>query len=280
MIKKKLPKRKPTDPRGGFFKLYSEKWLNDKNALYDADGNALDRLQAGLVRVLSAVNEVDFQTGQFNANGYALPRNFIESLAKITPQTLDDLINIKKIKVDENGLYSVVDWEEFQDKKRLYGNYDAHINAPLNAHSNAPVAELGTVLRREEGKKGRREEGNNLRKEQTHTPNPTPSASPQAIFIDWYKIQFQSRFGKPYADSKPDYIQIASTIKQMKDIELIKRLVMAGWNTPDEKNFSIASCCMTVKGFCSVINRITLQKPKPKTAYEMDQERIQNELRK
>lgn len=161
MKKKKLPKRKPSDPRGGFLKIYSEKWLNDKNSLYDAQGDALDELQAGLIRLLCAVNEIDFQTGQFHTNGYALPRTFIESLAKIKPLTLDKLVSINKVNIDENGIYSLVDWEEFQDKKRLYGNSHRDNDAPHDAHTDAPVAPMVTALRKEEGNKDRKEEDKN-----------------------------------------------------------------------------------------------------------------------
>lgn len=262
---KKKPKRSTNDPRGGFFRMYSELWLNDKELI-----EAGDIIQAGYVRLMCATNEIDFVTGTFNTNGYPLPQNFICELAKISSDTFETLQKMGKVIKDENGIYAIKNWDKYQDKDRVHGHQN-RFGAPHGAQGGADIGSPSggpNKLRSEEVKKVITEEH-----KKTST---TPSASPQATFIDWFKIQFQERHGKPYADSQPDYIQMAKVIKAFKgDIETLKKLVLAGWNTPDEKNgFSISSVCMTVKGFCSVVNRIPLQKPRRKTAYEIEQEAL------
>lgn len=101
----------------------------------------------------------------------------------------------------------------------------------------------------------------------------------QARFVDWFGEAYREQFGKPYAASKADFVMVAQTLKAFSasegDFETLKKLVRKSWTMTekDKSGFCVAECAMTAKGFCSVVNRITLQPAKPKTAYELEKER-------
>ena len=103
-------------------------------------------------------------------------------------------------------------------------------------------------------------------KNETTTP-PTIKTSERPfnqIFIEWYSEAYQQRFGRPYGASKADFVQASSVLRAFSrsegDFDALKALVRAGWSDVKQSRdgFSIASACMTVKGFCSVVNRISL----------------------
>lgn len=102
--------------------------------------------------------------------------------------------------------------------------------------------------------------------------------TPQQAFVEWFGKEYSNRFGKPYAPSKADFIMAGNNLKAFfasdMDRQTLKKLVFAGWNDTKESKdgFSVAGACMTVKGFCSMVNRITLAKPRAKTAYELEME--------
>lgn len=159
MKKKKQVRRKPLDPRGGFFRMYSELWLNDKE-LIDAGDDA----QAGYVRMMAGVNEIDFLTGSFNTNGYPLPKAFILDLCRLTDQVFTKLEQLGKIKKDDKEIYYLPNWDKYQDKSRVHGN-SYRVDAPSDALPDAQGDDGMTALRREEGNKGIREEIKTPKKE-------------------------------------------------------------------------------------------------------------------
>lgn len=190
----------------------------------------------------------------------------IAKRAKLSMKVLNYFISCERIVKNSKGEFCIKNWDKYQD---FYDRRYPELKQKPPEDS-AP--------RKKEGEPN--EMKSNLIPISPEKPAPTPtlSASPQAVFVDWFKAEFKTRFGKPYADDKADYIQATRVIKAYQnDIELLKRLVQRAWNTPDQKDFSIASVSMTVKGFCSVVNRIQLQKPKPKTAYEIEQEQANAE---
>ncbi len=111
------------------------------------------------------------------------------------------------------------------------------------------------------------------------TFNETKTATPQGAFVEWFSKEYEKRFGTPYGPSKADFIQAANVLKPFFGTAdgnaVLKRKVFAGWNDTKQdlkSGFSVAGACMTVKGFCSMVNRITLGPVKQMTAYEREQQ--------
>ena len=104
----------------------------------------------------------------------------------------------------------------------------------------------------------------------------TPSGTRTWIqqFVDWFGTAYRERFGKPYADSKADYIMVAQNLKAYSlDLATLKKLVFVAWNTPtDAKKFPVAEVSMTVKGFCTCVNRLTL--PSTLTPAQLHEQRM------
>lgn len=87
-------------------------------------------------------------------------------------------------------------------------------------------------------------------------PNETKNKTltPQGEFVDWFKSQYETKFGKPYVESKADYIQAVGILKLFK-IETLKELVAIAWVNKDA---FVQKASMTVKGFVSVVNQLSL----------------------
>ena len=90
----------------------------------------------------------------------------------------------------------------------------------------------------------------------TETKNKT--VTPQGEFVDWFKTKYQIQFGKPYLDSKADYVKVAETLKIFQ-IETLKGYVPGAWAHKDQ---FIRTTSMTVKGFISVMNKLTAPEKK------------------
>jgi hypothetical protein len=186
MKKRKKPKRNPGDPRGGFFKLFSRLWLEDVELI-----NAGDDAQAGYVRIMCAVNEIDFVTGSFNTNGYPLPVSFICELSRTSESIFNCLVALGKLYQDKDGIWVVKRWEDYQDKSRLYGNNyrkDAQHDALVNENKTHP---LTTEVRSQEVKTLRSEDVKTLRNSEINKsktlagasdyPTPKPTTPQQPI---------------------------------------------------------------------------------------------------
>ena len=93
-----------------------------------------------------------------------------------------------------------------------------------------------------------------LTKQVTTPKNKT--ITPQGEFVDWFKDQYKAKFGKPYVDSKADYIQAAQIVK-LFTLDTLKVLVPVAW---DNKDPFIKKMGMTVKGFVSVVNQLSVPK--------------------
>lgn len=91
---------------------------------------------------------------------------------------------------------------------------------------------------------------------ETLKPNETKerNITPQGEFVEWFKDQYLKKFGKPYLDGKADYIKTTEVLRIFKP-ETLRILVFQGWDHKDEY---IKTASMTVKGFCSIINRLSL----------------------
>ncbi len=230
--------------------MWSRQWLNDEKII-----SLSDIEQAQLVRVFCVANEC-LAEGRFEVIGILLTPDQVAEKARTSSTFLYKLCNVGILK---NDPFSFVNWEKWQN--------------PDSKRDNKPDLKRSLIRTEMNATRRKTEDGRSKTKDLKETPTSAPSASPQAVFVDWYKIEYKNRFGKPYNDSKPDYIHASKIIKTFDgDLNLLKKLVLAGWNMPDEKNFSISRVCMTVSGFCGISNRITLSKPKPKTAYELELE--------
>lgn len=98
----------------------------------------------------------------------------------------------------------------------------------------------------------------------TSHPNETlkinKTITPQGEFTDWFKAEYEVKFKKPYLDSKADYIKATELLRIFKP-ETLKQLVGVAWNTQDlDKKFSLQKMAMTVRGFCSIVNQLSLPK--------------------
>jgi hypothetical protein len=94
-------------------------------------------------------------------------------------------------------------------------------------------------------------------------PKSAAPATPQGLFVDWFKTAYLDEFGKekPYADKKGDYV-VAATLLKIFSPKMLKKLIRVAWKTPDRKDFSIRRASMTVTGFSAIVNQLTLPKEK------------------
>ncbi len=93
--------------------------------------------------------------------------------------------------------------------------------------------------------------------------------SPQGDFVTWFKVQYQKTHGKPYVESKADFIRAAELLKLFK-IETLQGMVPGAWSHRDA---FIQKCSMSVKGFCSIVNSLPLPKS-PAAERELTDEEV------
>lgn len=78
--------------------------------------------------------------------------------------------------------------------------------------------------------------------------------TPQGDFVDFFKSQYLKKFGKPYVESRADYVKASELLKLFQP-ESLRAMVPGAW---DHKDAFIQKISVTVKGFCSVVNSLSL----------------------
>src|SRR5258708_7424934 len=98
-------KNSAKDPRGGFFRMYSRLWLEDKKL-----AEVGDLVEAYFNRLMCAANEIDFTTGRFEFSGAPLPVEFICRKARMTLIQFYRVKDCGFIGKDEKGVFYIKNW--------------------------------------------------------------------------------------------------------------------------------------------------------------------------
>jgi hypothetical protein len=252
--------------------MYSSAWLTDEKLI-----EAGDLVEAWFNRILCAVNDVDFETGRFEFRDAPLPPEYICPKARITQEQFKKLVEIELISKDKDGVFFIKNWEKYQDKARVFRH-------------GARVGESSGALNGDQEGASKKVKKDNKVKSGITEEKPMSSQAPTLVvlneeikqkpfhvrFVDWFKVAYQDKYHKPYADSVADYKQAFEHLKAYSkgdDIETLKKLVFVAWNTPDDgKKFPVAEVSKTVKGFCTCVNRLTL--PSTLTPAQLHEQRM------
>jgi len=183
----------------------------------------------------------------------------IDCILEHTPEDLAFELNLD-VKLVTEILDFLVEVEAFKkhDKtianKKVLNFADEWTKKKLRIHSVATPEPLQS----NSGQKGSEVKVREGKRSEVKVSKTSVSDSPKRAFTDWFVQEFEKSFGRKYHFQGAKDGKAADALIKSYALDELKKLVLAGWK--DQSRF-IQENCMSIAGFSSQVNKITVQTP-------------------